>query len=364
MQTVSDAFRQAPTRSHTLVTTLTLTTPGGASQTLALSSGTVSIDRTQQVRRTAPNLAVKGGMALYDLLSVPGAAARIDHGYAWSGAAREQVPIITGPVTTASLPVGDGLVSFALADRWQALAAMEYLTPFTPAATAKRTDVIIAAVQDAFPGIAIRNSATDTGLVATAQAWSSRTEMIASLATDGGTEVYFDPDGGFVLRNLPKITDSPAWLIKSGPGGTLKTITRSRPLDKLFNTVVLTPATADAAQAWTQVVAQITDTGNPRHPNRINVRPYRYQSPSILTQAEAQTVAGQILTKIQGTVETFAVAAMGMAALEGGDIVRVMTLDDTGTATNIVNHFLQQMTLDLDTGEMSANTQSSTELAA
>jgi hypothetical protein len=69
-----------------------------------------------------------------------------------------------------------------------------------------------------------------------------------------------------VIRNMPAITDSPAWLIKTGSGGTLKTLTRSRPLDRLYNTVVLTPATADSAQGWTQVVAQITDTGNARHP--------------------------------------------------------------------------------------------------
>jgi hypothetical protein len=360
---VSDRFRQAPTRSVTLASTITLTTPGGASQTLSLSTGNVNLDRTQQVRRNG-TFAVKGGMALYTLLSTPGASVRVDTGYSWSGTDREVVPVLTGPLSAASLPVGDGLVSFSVADRWQDLAAQDYLSPFTPATGSSRTAVIIAAVQEAFPGIAVRNSASDLGTIGTAQAWTSRADLVSSLATDGGMEAYFAPDGAFVLRDLPRISDSPAWLIKTGAGGTLKAITRTKPLDKLYNTVVLTPGTADPAQTWTQVVAQITDPANPRHPSRIGVRPFKFPSPSIVSLAEAQNVAAQLLTKVQGTTETLAVSAMGMAALEGGDVVRVSTYDDLGSPAAVVNHFLQSLSLDLVAGDMTANTRSDAEVSA
>jgi hypothetical protein len=363
MWTVSDRFQQAPARSSTLASTVTLTTPGGASQVLPLASGSVTVDRSQQVRRTAA-LAVKGGRDLYVLLSTPGASVRVDHGYAWSGTDRELVPVITGPLSTASLAVGDGLVSFGVADRWQAFAAMEYLAPYTPATTATRVATITAAVTDAFPGITIRNSASDTGTVATAQAWTSRADMVAALATDGGMEAFFAPDGAFVLRDLPTIGGAPVWTIKAGVGGTLKALTKTRPLDRLYNTVVLTPATTDPAQTWTQVVAQITDTTNPRHPNRINVRPFRYAAPTILTETAAQTVAGQLLTKVQGTTETFSLSAMACAALESGDIVRVMTYDDRGQPETLVNHFLEQISLDLAAGDMTASTRSNVEVAA
>lgn len=363
MLTVSDRFLQAPTRSVELSTTVTLTTPGGATQTLPLSSGSVTVDRTQQIRRSG-SFAVKGGMDLYTLLATPGATIRVDTGYSWSGTDRETVPVLYGPLSSAALPVGDGTVQFSVADRWQSLAAQEYLTPYAPATTASRLSVISAAITDAFPGITIRNTASDLGLVATGQAWTSRADMVAALATDAGAEAYFAPDGAFIIRDLPKITDTPAWLIKTGPGGTLKTLTRSKPLDKLYNTVILTPASADPAQTWVQVVAQISDPADPRHPNRIGVRPYRYTSPTILTSTAAQAVAGQILTKIQGTTETFAVSAMGMSALEGGDIVRVATFDDLGNPVTLVNHYLQQLALDLVAGDMTASTQSSVEVAA
>lgn len=358
---VSQRFRDTVPQNHQIATTCTISTPGGTSQPFRVASGTVSGDRTQQIRRSAPDLLVQGGTVAFDLLSTPGTQVTLNHGFQWSGTDQELVPVLTGELTSAALQVGDGLISLAVADRWQKLAASNRLAPYTPATTARRVDEIIAAVQGVFPGITIRNTASDTGVVGTAQAWTSRADMISSFATDGGMEVYFGPDGALVMRDLPQVTDAPAWTIKTGPGGTLKAVTRTRPLDKLFNTVILTPATADPAQAWTQVVAQISDTANPRHPNRIGVRPYPYSSPTALTLAQAQTVAGQILAKIQGTTESLSLNAMGMAALEAGDVVRILLPADTGDL--IVNHLLQQFSLDLAAGDMTAATVSNLEPA-
>lgn len=362
MWAVSQRFRDTVAQNHQIASTCSITTPGGVTQGFPIAAGTVSVDRTQQIRRTAPALLVQGGTVAFDLLSTPGTQVTLNHGFQWAGTDQELVPILTGELTTAALQVGDGLISLAVADRWQKLVASTRLAPYTPATTARRVDEIIAAVQGVFPGITIRNTSSDTGTVGTAQAWTSLADMVSSFATDGATEVYFGPDGALVLRNLPQVTDTPAWTIKTGPGGTLKALTRTRPLDKLYNTVVLTPATADPSQAWTQVVAQITDTANSRHPNRIGVRPYPYASPTALTVAQAQTVAAQILSKIQGTTETLTLSAMGMAALEAGDVVRVLTPADNGDV--IVNHLLQQFALDLAAGDMTASTQDSTELAA
>jgi hypothetical protein len=286
----------------------------------------------------------------------------IQHGFVYGGSDREMLPMLTGELTSAGSVLGDGLIGIALADRWQKLAACPRLYPYTPATTARRVDEIIAAVQGVFPGITVRNSASDTGTVGTAQAWTSRADQVASYATDGGMEVYFAPDGALVLRDVPQIADTPAWLIKTGPGGSLKGLTRTRPLDKLYNTVVLTPATSDPAQTWTQVIAQITDTNDPRHPNRINVRPYPYASPTALTIEQARSVAARVLNRIIGTTETLDLSALAMPALEGGDVVRLQIPADSGDL--LVNHFLQQFTIDLASGEMAANTRSNTELAA
>lgn len=362
MWTVSERFLQAAVQSHEVASTCTITTPGGTSQDFPISTGSVAVDRTQQIRRTAPNLTVKGGTAAFALLSVPGTQLTIQHGFVYGGSDRELLPMLTGELTTAALPLGDGLISLAVADRWKRLVDSPRLYPYTPATTARRVDEIIAAVQEVFPGITVRNTATDTGTVGTAQAWTDRAGQVDAYAKDGGMEVYFAPDGALVLRDVPQITDAAAWLIKTGPGGSLKGLTRTRPLDRLFNTVVLTPATSDPLQTWTQAIAQITDPNDPRHPNRIGVRPYPYSSPTALTLDQAYVVAAQVLNRITGTTETLDLSALAMPALEGGDVVRILTPADTGET--IVNHFAQQLTVDLGSGEMTANTRSDTELAA
>jgi hypothetical protein len=359
--TVTDRFRQAAVQSHQIASTCTITTPGGTSQDFPISAGTVQLDRSQLIRRTA-NLQVKGGTAAYALLAVPGTQVQIQHGIVYGGTEREMLPMLLGELTSAGLPLGDGLISIAVADRWQRLAVSTRLYPSSPTTTAKRVDTIIATVQEVFPMITVRNTATDTGTVGTAQAWTDRAAQVDAYAKDGGLDVYFGPDGALVIRDSPRISDASVWTIKTGPGGSLQQLTRTRPLDKLFNTVVLTPATSDVAQTWSQVVAQITDTNDPRHPNRIGVRPYPYQSPTALTQAQAQAVAGQVLARVLATTETLDVNALAMPALEGGDVVRILTPSDAGDL--VVSHFVQGLSIDLETGNMTASTRSNTELAA
>lgn len=352
---VSQRFLDTIPKHHELVTACTITSYGNVVTAAKVVSGSVSADRSQRIRRTA-SLVLEGGTDLYALLSQPGARVAVDHGFAWSGIDQELVPMIRSELTSAALPLGAGTVQVALADYWQRLAAADYVDAYSPDTTSLRATEIINAVLDALPGTTILNLASDRGVVATEQAWTSRADMITAFATDGGMEVYFAPNGTFVLRNAPQISDKIAYLIKTGASGTLDTLTRSRPLDKLYNTVIVTPATADSAQAWTQVTAQITDPGDPRHPSRIGVRPYRYSAPTLLDEDDAITVAEQLLSKVTGTTEALSLDALAHPGLEPGDIVRVLTPLDGGA--DIVNHFLEQCTWDLNTGAMSASTRS------
>ena len=361
MLAVSQDFRTAIPRGHQVVTVCTSTVPGGTPATLTVSAGTVNADRSQRIRRTAPNIAVRGGSDLYEQLSTPGCRITVDHGFDFGGGVRELVPLIRGELSSAALQLGDGLIQIAVADLWQGIAGADFLAPYSPAVTARRVNEIAAAVVAVYPGITVRNTATDRGTIGTAQAWTSRADMITALANDGGSEAYFAADGAFVIRDQRQISDAVAWLIKTGPGGTLETLTRNRPLDRVFNTVVLEPATADPSQDWDQVVVQITDLDNPRHPARLGrVAPFRYSAPTLLTEAAAIDVATQLLTKVQGSTETLSLGAMANPALEEGDIVRVLTPIDGGNT--IVNHFLDSYSIDLVSSSMSCGTRASQEL--
>jgi hypothetical protein len=51
---------------------------------------------------------VQGGTDAFALLSVPGTQVLLSHGWVYGGADRELLPMITGELTTAGAPVGDG----------------------------------------------------------------------------------------------------------------------------------------------------------------------------------------------------------------------------------------------------------------
>jgi len=362
MWSVSDAFLRALPQSHSLAYSCTLTTPGGVSTSLLLSPGsTVNAQAGQTIRRTA-SLQVAGGTALFKQLSAPGATVSLRYGIDFGGGSTELVPQIKGKLSKAATQLGDGLLGVSLADDGAQIQATPFLTTYSPASTAGRIATVTAAVQGGVSGVSVSNLASDSATLGAVQTWTSREQLIQSLLTDAGAEGFFLPDGSYRIRDLPAVTDDPVWTFTTGPGGTIENLSRERPLDKLYNTVVVQPANLDASQTWTQAIAQITDTTNPRHPNYINVRPYVWQSPTIMSVTEAQAVAGKILAKLQGSTDTISLGAVSNPALEPGDVIRAITPTDDGF--EIVQHLVNAFSLDIFSGSMSLQTQSAAEAFA
>lgn len=360
MWTVSDRFLRDIAAPHTLDTVVTVDPPGVDPFTVRLTAGSITCDRNQRIRRTA-NLAIQGGDSVFQTISIPGTIITVRHGLDWTGGVKELVPQIVGELSSAATQIGDGIIQVNVADLWQRLARSNFLTAYTPPSGGHRVAEIIGAVLDAVPGTDVLNLSTDSAPIAVEQAWTSRADMIQSFAVDGGTEAFFGPDGTFIIRDQPQITDTPVWLFKGGPGGTITGMSRNRPLDQLYNTVIVQPASIDGSQSWTQIVAQITDPNNPRHPSIVGVAPYVWTAPTVLTTAEANKVAAQLLTKVQGTTETLSIDAVANPALEGGDVIRALS-PVPGSAT--LTHFIDGFTLDLTSGGMTVSTRSNTEVPA
>jgi hypothetical protein len=362
---VSAEFLAAVPAPHDTVTTVTVTPPPtgspvtapGPPVTVRLESGSVTADRSQRVRRTA-NLTLSGGDDLYEALSRPGATVTVRHGFSW-GDHTELVPMIVGELSSAAMKVGSGLISVNVADRWQRVDRSRFVSIYTPETWKPRVAVIGTAILDAIPGVTLTVLATDPGLTGTTQAWTSRSDMIAALATDSAVDAYFAPDGSFVIVDAPDLTSPPVWTLKPGPGGTIEGIDRDRPLDKLYNTVVVRPGTTDDAQTWQQVEKSITDYESPRHPAYVGVVPYFWDAPSLITVEGAQAAAAKILAGVQGTTETLTVAAVANPALDAGDVIRIDNPLPSG-GTEPVVHIIDSLTVDLITGGMSVRTRSTT----
>ncbi len=361
MQAVSQDFLNAIPAPHGIATTITCTVPGGQPVTLNLVSGSVQVSGSQLIRRQGQSLAVAGGSAVYDLVTTPGALISISHGITWSWRGPELVPVLLGELTDAAQKLGDGLVVFNVADLWQTVIERSFATAYSPDPLTARTTEMKNQVQAAVPGATVTDTSGNTDIVFTIQAWTSRADLIAQLATDTGLEVFFTPDGNFVIRKEAKPTDTPVWSVQpadsTGAGGNLLSLARAVPLTSLYNLVTVVPGNSGGAQVWGPQTVQITDTTNPRHSSKIGVRPYTYAALSVQSAAQALATATTILSRTTGSTETLQLGVLSNCALEAGDVISVTNIVDTGRVT--VQHLIDSYTLDLVTGAMTVATRSS-----
>lgn len=356
MQPVSQRFLDALGSPHRVETLLTATVPGGQPVTMQVKGGTVSADQSANVRRKT-SIEVFGSPSDYDILTTDGCLIKILHGIKFGGES-ELVPVFTGEIIEGSQELGDGSISFSGADLWTWITRCKFVAPFSPNPVLTRRQVIANLVTTARPGTLVVDTATDTGLIGTVVFSENPADAITDTATAGLMEVFFAPDGSFVIRDQQTLTSNPVWTVKAGRGGTLKSAARKRPKNRLYNTVIVSPSASDGSQTWLPQTAQITDLNSPRHPSKIGVVPFKYSNPSILTGDAAMAVARRRLDLLQGQAETLDLGTVSNPALEAGDVTRIVTPTINEQPAQIFQHFTDTLSLNLGTGDMRLGTRS------
>jgi hypothetical protein len=355
--TVSERFLEALRAPHTLRTLVTVTPPGGVATTLEVLSGSVSASASSRVRRTG-SLVVYGDQAMFELVSTPGAVVRVTHGLAF-GSSVELVPVLTGELSSPAQQVGVGRISLRLVDFGQRVARCRFTVPYAPLDSLTRPAVMSAVVTAAVPGVTVSNTSADVGTVGAGRIWNeNRWDVVTDLALDGGTEAFFQADGSFLIRNAPTITDLPVWTVNAGEGGVLISATRERPLDRLYNTVIVQPASTNGSQTWTQQTVAVTDPASPLHPDKVGVVPYYYKSPTATTAAEAVLAGQRLLERVTGLQETLSLDSISNPALDVNDVVQIITPRTGVDVPEILNHFIDSLDLDLVSGSMRLSTRS------
>jgi hypothetical protein len=331
----------------------TITVPGGSPDPIELKSGTVSCDSSQMIRRKT-NVRAFGGAAEYAAMTTEGAILSIQHGLNY-GDSTELVPVFYGEITSGEQSVGDGTISVSGADLCNRMERNRYIRPFTPTASTSRAGVISQAVLGSVPGATIQNVSSDTGTIGSALMWQeSRLDTIRDLTRDGGTEAFWLPDGTYLVRDAPVLSSAtPVWTSR-----TWKSVDRKRPMDRLYNMVVVRPSATDGSQGWTQQVVEITDPTHPRHKSKIGEVPYFWASPTITRAADAVQAGRKILERVLGTTETLSLSTIANPALEGGDVIRAVLPQLGRERPQSFLHYLDSFTLDLVTGSMSLATRS------
>ena len=351
-------FAAALNISHKRITTATVTVPGGVPVAVDFEPGaTISAASTIGPRRTASvSLAPQPGVNLYEIVSTPGALFDIFHGIDFGAGDRELIQVFHGEAASGGVNIIDGQISLTLVDMWVRLERCRLPYPYT-LSPGYRPAIISARVTDAMPGTTVLQLAPNGPLISTGLWDTDRTQVIKDLANDGSLDCYFDPTGTFIIRPEPIIMPSaPVWTYTTGVVGNLEAASRTRPFDRLYNSVVVKPI--DDTQTWAQQTVTISDPNNPRHPDKIGVVPFYYSSPTILNVGQALSTANTFLQRVQGTTETLSIDALGNPAQEIGDTVAVQhpaTDTDPGFAAA---HLVDGFTLQLDTGGMDVATRS------
>jgi hypothetical protein len=194
------------------------------------------------------------------------------------------------------------------------------------------SEAIEAMVRDRLPGhedFSITSVSQVTPvLVYGLQQGSDPWQDIQELAAAVGCECFFDPAGVFVFRPVPDPRMMPpVWTFDDDLNPVVVKAQRELSDEQTFNYVVV----KGESTATANPVAAVAFDDDPSSPTYI-YGPYgsvvEYVTmPQIITADQAQAAANAILANSLGASDTVTLTGVPMAALEPGDIVRVVSSD-------------------------------------
>lgn len=344
----STEAQEVVTRSHSIkIRGIAYGATVGMLDNLPISGGTVTVDATSQVRRTAT---VKIGrpdlwpVNPADVLSPLGSELQIDFGIVLGHSVVEWVPLIRGVIGDADrerpMVNGDGAITLNLEDRSSKVAEDRLDAPAQTVAGATVVAEITRLIQETLPGVTVTDLTGSTQVAPTLDIERERwTDGIEKLADSIGAEVFADPLGDFVIRPQPQITDASVWEVRSGRGGILIAKHEKLTRQNVYNRVVAFGQRTDGTPPVRAAVAD-TDPNSPTYYGGVFGRkPRFYSSPLLTTTQQCIDAATALLERVRGMQASVDLQAIVNPALDAGDVV---TVRDAGQAQN---HIIDRVTI-------------------
>ncbi|WP_327222974.1 DUF5047 domain-containing protein [Streptomyces platensis] len=346
---VSSRFLAVLAESHTPVSEVTLLRAGGGVETLAITGGSVTVDRGQAIRRTCSVTITDTSLiprTASDKLSVYGSRLRISRGAQFADGSTELVPLGVfrldsvdgdadeGPVTLA----GKGLEAIVQDDK--------FTSPYRVSGTA--VGAVTALIQRSIPDAAVVNRATDAAIGP--RTWDVEGDPWAAVqecATAIGAECYADADGVFIISELPDLlTVAPEWTVAAGEGGAYIKASRGMNSDGVTNGWL---ARGENTETGTAPVSALVTDDDPTSPTYwagpFGHRPAFYTSSTLTSVGAATSAATLKLRASKAPNATGDLSSLPNPALEPGDVLRVIYPDGTGEL-----HQVQSFSVPLDEG--------------
>ncbi|WP_242883970.1 DUF5047 domain-containing protein [Actinomadura litoris] len=332
---------------------------------LAISDGSVTLDRTNQVFGTAEITAQltrtrglvvdQGTMIDFDAMNPYGLTLRPFRGIRFAVSTStgpvalvEEVPLGRFLIEAITRDVGETAVKLQASGYRSFLRDDKFLTPYTPRPLdVPQRDILRTLITESRPTDLINAAewgALPVTAVARGTAWESdRLAALDELATALGVQVIPDRLGVWRFSPINRTSPTPAWTIDAGPTGVLTKAELTTNRASVYNAVVAASESTTSATLPRRAIAKHTDPASPtRWGGPFGHRPYFYTSPQLRTQADCERAAAAILRTLVLADSVINLEAAPNPALDPDDAVTVLLPDGTS-----VVHVIDAVTIPL-----------------
>ncbi|GAB2718060.1 hypothetical protein GCM10027072_08510 [Streptomyces bullii] len=331
MYPVSDRFLPRLAEPHTPLTQVQLFLTNGEVIDLEHTGGSVTVDRSQAIRRTCtvtvadPSLIPRTPS---DQLATYGARLRISRGVDYGDGSQELVPLGVFRLDSVDGDVSEGPVTLQGKDLSAIVADDKFTAPYRVTGTV--VGAVTALIQRSIPGADVISQITDVPIGSRAfdveaDPWAGAQEVAAA----AGGEVYPNADGVFVIATLPDLlTATPVWAIEATEGGVYISASRAMSSEGVYNGVLARGENTSENAPPVSYLAVDSDPNSPTYwSGPFGRRPMFYSS-STLTSVNACAQAANLkLLQAKAPNASGDISSLPNPALESGDVLRVVHED-------------------------------------
>lgn len=356
MHAVSTTFLQGLRASHTAVVRVDAYYDGDVlAADLPIAGGAVSVNSGAGVRRTLD--VTVADETLWSTLDVIGVELRASRGIRYPDGTVETVPLGVFSLDNQSIGMapGGGIQVRSAPDRWASVQRAQFEKPHASVrgnTIAAEIERLTAAAVDYDTTTLLVTDATLVGPLV----WDrDRAAAINDLATSIAAEVYFDTAGDLVIRDAPKLSQSPVWTVDASPSGVMLGGEQARDRSRTYNVVVASMSAVDGRTPFApQVAADDDPTSRTYVGGPFGRVPYFYSSPTLHSTGQALAAAKALLLQVKAVNAQFTIQSVVNPALDRGDVITVLTPSGTSEL-----HMIDSVTIPLDvTGTQQITTKS------
>lgn len=341
MLPVTDAFKQEIQRSHRMFAYADLFTPAGQQYRLKIVDGSITVDRTAEVRRHGSFTVVDPTNTLTPLNSTSplapfGSIVKPYRGVKYTtgplAGSTEVVPLGVLRISDSTVAdAGDGTqgISIDAYDLSRTMSRDKFTDAYTLSTATNVLQAIQALIKRSFPDAQFDSSSSTMALssplvfAAGDDPWQ---KMNDQLATAAGVEVWQTPTGMWKVAPPADINNLPAavWSFVEGPGCQLIEGDFKLTDDPGYNGVILTTdATGDSTAPIRSEVWDDDPSSPTYYLGPYGDVPYFIQNSTVTTQVDADNAARAQLNLILGVQSSLSLTTMVNPALDANDTIQV-----------------------------------------